>query len=334
MLDAMQNNKITYINPTQIPAAITTNVPLKTKAWFGTGGAARYYTEPTTEQECVHALEFARSHSLPIFVLGHGANILISDAGFNGLVIHPKLQDIKIVNTSISNCDIYLSVGAGMGMPDLINYCLDNNILGLEEFSGIPGTVGGSVYINLHYYEFLLEQFIISARVIDTVTGEIISVDKSWFDFGYNTSKLHNKNYFLVSAVFKLTRGSDLETAYARGRSVEITRHRKSRYPYSNTCGSFFRNFHDNEVSLIINNKKIIYVAYYLDKIGVKGQLRVNNAQVSHQHANMIVNMGNATSADIINLARAMQELVHKEFGIMPQAECQFIGFDTYPLHS
>ena len=80
------------------------------------------------------------------------------------------------------------------------------------------------------------------------------------------------------------------------------------------------------------NNKKIIYVAYYLDKIGVKGHLRVGDAIVSHQHANMIVNQGNATSTDIITLARTMQELVQKEFGIIPQPECRLIGFKKNPL--
>ena len=76
----------------------------------------------------------------------------------------------------------------------------------------------------------------------------------------------------------------------------------------------------------------MIYVAYYLDKIGVKGQLKVGDAIVSYQHANMLVNCGNARSADIINLARAMQEMVKKEFGILPQPECRLVGFKEYPL--
>lgn len=77
----------------------------------------------------------------------------------------------------------------------------------------------------------------------------------------------------------------------------------------------------------------MIYVAYYLDKIGVKGQLKVGDAIVSYQHANMLVNQGNATSADIVNLARTMQELVVKQFGITPQAECELVGFKEYPLY-
>jgi UDP-N-acetylmuramate dehydrogenase len=98
------------------------------------------------------------------------------------------------------------------------------------------------------------------------------------------------------------------------------------------TCGSFFRNFLPHEVPFEIHNKKILFVAYYLDKIGIKGILRSGNALVSHQHANMIVNVGNATSTDIITVAREMQTLVHKTFGIIPQPECQLIGFTEYPL--
>src|SRR5260221_9873456 len=217
-------------------------------------------------------------------------------------------------------------------MPDLIDYCLDNNLIGLEEFSGIPGTVGGSVYINLHYFNFLLANFLVSAEVINKKTGELQTVDAQWFNFGYNDSQLHKKDYFLVNATFKLKQATAEQTAFAQGRKTEIIRHRAHRYPQVRTCGSFFRNFLPHEVTLEIDNKKIIFVAYYLDKIGVKGTLRHGNALVSHQHANMIINAGNATSNDIIALAQEMQSLVQEKFGILPQPECQLIGFKTYPL--
>jgi UDP-N-acetylenolpyruvoylglucosamine reductase len=129
-----------------------------------------------------------------------------------------------------------------------------------------------------------------------------------------------------------LKTASDLEIAYARGRRTEIIRHRESRYPKQGTCGSFFRNFHTDEVTLISNGKKMIYVAYYLDKIGVKGQLRMGDAQVSYQHANMLVNLGNATTQNLIDVARKMQDLVFDQFGVLPQPECELVGFKEYPL--
>lgn len=356
---------------------IQKNIPLHDKNWFRTGGPAKYYAEPTSETEFQDALAFARDNNLEIFVLGEGANILISDEGFDGLVIRPRLnricpsrpsgrteknnllnrKNLSHLNESLiqdqkttdfpedqlsvrpeglegltDSSHAFITVQAGVSMNDLILYCLDNNIIGLEEFSGIPGTVGGSVYINLHYFEFLLAQFLVSARVINKKTGAIETVSNEWFAFGYDFSTLHNHEYYLIDATFKLKRETDLEIAFARGRRAEIIRHRQNRYPKQGTCGSFFRNFLPEEVTLESNGKKMIYVAYYLDKIGVKGQLRIGNAQVSYQHANMLVNLGAATSQDLINVARKMQELVHDQFGVLPQPECELVGFKEYPL--
>ena len=122
---------------------IQTNVPLHDKNWFATGGPAAYFAQPGTDQEFQEALFFAQQNCLAIFVLGKGANILISDQGFEGLVIQPYLNAIEIIDGHL------VKAGAGVSMHDLIEYCLANNLSGLEEFSGIPGTVGGSVYINL-----------------------------------------------------------------------------------------------------------------------------------------------------------------------------------------
>lgn len=310
---------------------IKQNVPLLDKNWFQTGGNAQFFAEPATAQEFAQAIQFMHEHKLPVFILGQGANLLVNDTGFNGIVIRPALN---LISHTEQAGVIQVKAGAGVPMPTLINYCLDNGIIGLEEFSGIPGTVGGSVYINLHYYEFLLQQFLIGATVIEHETGTVMTVDNDWFKFGYNSSTLQQRKHYLVDATFVLKKASDLEIAFARGRQTEIIRHRVKRYPATHTCGSFFRNFLDNEVTITSGDKKMIYVAYYLDKIGVKGQLKKGNAMVSHQHANMIVNLGSATSHDIIELARTMQQLVYRQFGIIPQPECQLLGFDTYPLYT
>ncbi len=336
-------NKTITSQETIHPLIIQENVTLHDKNWFRTGGPARFFAEPTDANSFAQALSFARDNDLKIFALGEGANILISDAGFDGLVIRPtliRLQTSDFAEATPDKLDhtngseALVTAGAGVTMDSLIEYCLNNNILGLEEFSGIPGTVGGSVYINLHYFQFLLAQFLISATVIERKTGIVKTVDNAWFNFGYNQSTLHDEEHYLLDATFKLKPGTDIETAYARGRRTEIIRHRVSRYPSKNTCGSFFRNFHTDEVTIESNGKKMIFVAYYLDKIGVKGTLCVGDAIVSYQHANMLVNRGNATTQDIITLARTMQELVQKEFGIIPQPECRLIGFKEYPLKS
>lgn len=304
---------------------IQQNISLKNKNWFKTGGNSKYYCQPKTDNDFVESIIFANQNKLKIFILGKGANILISDDGFDGLTINPQ-SGITTINKEIVTAE------TGVEIQDLIDYCLDNNIVGLEDFSNIPGTIGGATYINIHYFDKFLSDFLIDAKVINKKTSKIINVDKDWFNFGYDQSTLQKKEYFLLSARFKLKKADNLETAYAKGRRDEIIRYRNRQYPTQNSCGSFFRNFHKNEVSLKINNKKMIFVAYYLDKLGIKGNLKIGNAQVSYKHANMIVTTDNATSDDVIKLAQKIQVLSLKNFNVLPKAECQFIGFKNYPL--
>jgi UDP-N-acetylmuramate dehydrogenase len=306
------------------------NISLADKNWFATGGSARYFAEPKTSDQMQQMIIWAQQNHIPLFILGSGANILISDDGFDGLVIRPQLR--AITHQILADGSVMITAGAGVSLDALIEYCLTYGFIGLEEFSGIPGTVGGAVYINLHYFEFLLSQFLITAEVIDITNGAIQHVDNAWFAFGYNVSTLQDKRYILISATFRVRKADSNAIAYAKGRRAEIIRHRNKRYPQARTCGSFFRNFYEQEVTHQSEGKKVIWVAYYLDKIGVKGMLRIGDAQVSHQHANMIINRGNATSTDIIGVAHRMQELVNNEFGILPQPECQLIGFKKYPL--
>jgi UDP-N-acetylmuramate dehydrogenase len=306
------------------------DISLKNKNWFNTGGAARYYAEPITVDQYQKLFCWAQEYNQPITILGAGANVLIADTGINGLTIKPHTQTIGV--TEHIGSAVHVQAGAGCSMDTLIEWCLTHNIIGLEEFSGIPGTVGGSVYINLHYYQFLLEHFLHTARVIDIKTGTLITVPVEWFQFGYDISRLQDKQHILFDATFKLTSTDTLGTMYARGRRIEIMRHRTARYPSKNTCGSFFRNFLPAEVTLESNGKKMIYVAYDLDKIGAKGTLSVGDAIVSYQHANMLVNKGNATTDDIVKLARTLQTMVTDQFGIIPQPECQLLGFDECPL--
>jgi len=245
---------------------ILENIPLNDKTWFETGGLARYYAEPDTIEDYKLALEFADRKNLETFLLGCGANILISDSGFDGLVIKTSNKECKVLSAN-SEENILVRSGAGISIQDFIDFSLDNNLIGFEEFSGIPGTIGGAVFINIHYFEFLLSQFLVSARVINKKTHEINEVSLDWFDFGYDKSKLHNDEWILYDAVFKLKKVGNIVTAFARGRSAEIIRHRENKYPVDRTCGSFFQNFSSNE----INGNKQIHVAYYLDKMGIKG---------------------------------------------------------------
>ena len=308
---------------------ISENVTLQDKNWFKTGGTADYFCEPENQDDFKEALIFAKKNRLEFFLLGEGANLLFSDRGFKGLVIRPAFLNIETENTAPDYA--LVRAGCGVKMDSLIEFCLANKLTGLEEFSGIPGTIGGSVYINIHYMEFLLSSFLVKAYVLSK-EGEVLTVDNSWFNFGYDQSRLHSKDYFLMDASFKLKKTTEAFVSFARGRKSEIIRHRNHRYPSKNSCGSFFRNFSDEEVCFEIGGSKILSVAYYLEKVGVKGSLKVGDAKVSQKHSNMIENLEAATSADIIAVAREMQKKVFSEFGLLPKAECQFAGFESYPI--
>lgn len=304
---------------------ILKNIPLNDKNWFKTGGKSKYFCQPKNETDFQTALAFAKTNNLAVFVLGKGANILVNDNGFEGLTINLKTKELYTENEMVT-------AEAGVEIQELIDFCLENKLVGLEEFSCIPGTVGGSVFINIHYFDYFLSHFLIKAKVINKITGEINTVDKAWFNFGYDQSKLHEGQHYLLNATFLLKKVDQLKTEYAKGRRDEIIRHRTRRYPISNTCGSFFRNFHKNEIAVEFNGKKLPFIAYYLDKIGIKGELKVGNAIVSSKHANMIEALQGSTSSDIINLAKKMQELVFEKFGIVPQPECVLVGFKENPF--
>lgn len=309
---------------------IEENVSLHDKNWFRTGGPARYFCAAKSAQDIQEALALAEKHQLKVHVLGDGANTLLSDNGFDGLIIQPAMQACTVKPTSQSENTRLIRAEAGARVQDVVTFCLEHQLLGLEELSGIPGTVGGSVYNNLHYFEFSLSDFVDHACIIDCTTGQTSDVSKEWLGFGYDHSSLHAKKHILLSATFRLKKATELETAFAKGRSAEIIRHRLKRYPHARTCGCFFRNFLPDELKK--NNHTLPYVAYYLDLLGVKGTLRHGGASVSSQHANMIVTTESATSADIVAVARTMQERVFEKFGLLPQPECELVGFAEYPL--
>lgn len=299
--------------------------PLKDLNWFRTGGNAEFFSEPRTVEEALSDLAFAKKEGLDLNILGEGANTLVSDSGCKGLTLHPANKELSLKESPEG---LVLEAGCGAAVQDAIDFSLERGALGLEEFAGLPGTIGGAAFINAHFFEFFLADFLLSATVISP-DGSVKEVDKNWFEYGYDVSRLHREKWLVWSAKFLLKAGSDLEAAFAKGRAFEIIRQRSRRYPKERTCGSFFRNFLPEEAQ-----GKVPSVAFYLDKVGVKGTLSKGQAIVSRKHANMLETKEGATSADVINLAREMQKLVYKNFGLVPVPECRFLGFTSFPLYT
>ena len=299
--------------------------PLKDLNWFRTGGNAEFFSEPATLEDALSDLAFAKKEGLDLIVLGEGANTLVCDLGCKGLVMRPANKKLSLLEKPEG---LVLEAGCGASVHDAVDFSLERGALGLEECAGLPGTIGGAAFINAHFFEFFLADFLLSATVISP-DGSVREVDRDWFEYGYDVSRLHRERWLIWSVRFLLKGGSDLDAAFAKGRAYEIIRQRSRRYPKERTCGSFFRNFLPEEAQ-----GKVPSVAYYLDKVGVKGTLSSGLAIVSRKHANMLETKEGATSADVVSLAREMQKLVYKNFGLVPVPECRFLGFPSFPLYT
>lgn len=297
---------------------ILEHITLKPYTNFEIGGPARYFCEPQNAEEVIESLKFAEEKNVPIFTLGLGANILVSDDGFPGLVIRQK-------NDRIFIDDNIINAGSGATIERLISTALENNLVGLEDFSEIPSTVGGALYINLHYFGVFIGPLVKSALVLNKNTLKAEKVDQSWFKFDYDDSKLKaDKDYILLEASFQLEQVNDFQKFEAIGKSKEIIRTRQHRYPSEPSVGSIFQNFSREKQNQ--HNLPTRSVAYLIDVCGLKGT-RVGDALLSPKHANMIVNVGKAKAAEVLKLAEIIKQTVKEKFDIELQFEMELVGF-------
>lgn len=297
---------------------IKEGVLLKEFTSFKIGGSALFFCEPENDEEIIESLSFAKDNNIPSFIMGLGANILISDNGFKGLVIHQK-------NTAISIKDNLVTAESGLIIEEFINATLAENLIGAEDFSGIPSTIGGALYINLHYFDAFISNFVREALILDKNTLKTELVDKNWFNFGYDSTKLKSdKNYMLLKAFFEFNKVDDFKKYESVGKSKEIIRTRKYKYPSEPSVGSIFQNLTtDEQKQLGLPTRS---VAYLIDVCGLKGT-RVGDALLSHRHSNMIINVGDAKAQHVLELAQIIKEKVKERFGAELRFEVQMVGF-------
>ena len=297
---------------------IQEKVILKPYTTFKIGGPARFFCEPMNSDEVIEALNFAKENNISAFVLGLGANILVSDNGFQGLVVRQR-------NETISIKDNFIIAQAGAVVESLINTALAENLIGFEDFSGIPSSVGAALYINLHYFDAFIANLVRSALVLNKETLKVQDVDSSWFNFNYDNSRLKtDEDHVLLEAKFELKKVDDYTKHEAIGKSKEIIRTRKYKYPSEPSVGSIFQNLNSEEQKQY--GLPTRSVAYLIDVCGLKGT-RVGDALLSHRHANMIVNVGDARAEHVLELAQIIKEKVKERFGTDLRFEVQLVGF-------
>jgi UDP-N-acetylmuramate dehydrogenase len=295
-------------------AQLERDVPLGPLTTFRIGGPADLFYAAYTADDLARAILAARETAVPHFILGLGANILVGDKGFRGLVIHNRARHFEFDD------DGGLRAESGAIVADIIPEAVRRGLSGLEHYIGIPSTVGGAVWQNLHFLSpaparertMFIEEIFESCELL-TQDGERETVTKDYMQFGYDTSILHYRNDVALAVTFKLERGD--EGAMQRVLQENLS-WRGGKHPWL--------QFHPSAGSIF---KKIegVGAGRLIDQCGLKGH-RVGDAQISHIHANIIVNLGRATAHDVRELIRVAQTAVRERFNQTIEPEIGFIG--------
>lgn len=290
------------------------NVPLKDFVTFKLGGPAEYFYEADSLDSLIESREFARREKMPFFLLGGGSNLVISDEGLDGLVVHNRTKD----QTYIDHQSRQISISSGFDLEILVDLAKKLAFSGVESFAGIPGSIGGAIFGNAGAYGRCIADVLIDARLL-MADGTIQTVPNSFFKFDYRTSILKNEPHVVLSARFQLEEGNQEEIS---AKIDEIIEQRHSKHPpYEVGCaGSFFKN-----LPPLPGEDRRRAAGAVLEQAGAKG-MTCGGASVFQKHANFIINQGNATAADVKRLASMLKEKVLHEFGIELTEEVLYVG--------
>jgi UDP-N-acetylmuramate dehydrogenase len=297
------------------PARLEHDVPMAPLTTFRIGGPADVFYRARTPDELATAVQAARDLECPHFLLGSGANILVGDGGFRGLVIRSEVGGVQFLD------ETRIQAGSGvLTYPDLINVTVRHGLGGLHHFVGIPSTVGGALWQNLHFLSpaprrertLFIEEVLESAELL-TEEGERTSVDVSYFGFGYDESILHHRSDVVLTATFRLDPTPPEELARISGENLAWRAERHPDLKRLPSAGSIFRKIEG------------IGAGRLIDECGLKGTAH-GGAAIFSRHANIIVNRGDATAADVRALIELAQETVARETGHQIVPEIMFVG--------
>lgn len=343
------------------------NVSLAPLTTFKVGGPARYLIEAKTIAEVDESIDFARSRKLPLFVLGGGSNLVVSDAGWPGLVLKVGLTEVEEASEGEK---IIFSVGAGEEWDRFVALAVSRDCAGVECLSGIPGSVGGTPVQNVGAYGQEVAQTVDSVQVFDLKDGQIHELCNEACGFSYRTSIFNTSEkgrYIVLRVTYSLTKGgeprihyADLKKRFADGTrtpSLADVRHAVREIRASKgmlivaddedcrSAGSFFKNpilsaeqYADLEQRAAAKSLQIpsypaleaqrkVSAAWLVERSGFTRGYRSGRVGLSRKHALAIVNLGDATAADVLALKDAIQQRVADIWGIRLQPEPVFVGF-------
>ena len=283
------------------------NEPMKKHTSFKIGGNADFFVSVKTIEELKQALFYAKQKQIPHTIIGNGTNILVSDSGIRGIVIKIDIQkfDLKEENDYIE-----ISVGSGNKMMALATQLKKQEISGFEQLSGIPGTIGGAIYMNAGAYGKEMKDIVVSTRCMN-MKGEIFELSNEEQKFEYRSSVFNTKEYIILEAKLKLKKGKkeDIEL-----QMNEYLNQRKEKQPLEYpSAGSTFKR------------QEEIITAKLIDECGLKGY-KIGGAMVSERHAGFIVNTGDATAKDVLELIKYVKDEVYKKYGVKIEEEVKIVG--------
>lgn len=298
---------------------VNENEPMSKHTSFKVGGAARYFIKVEDNEELKTAIAQAREKRLPHFILGNGTNLLVSDKGYDGVVI--TLAGVFSAIEDSGNGSF--KVGAATPLGRFARTAMKLGFAGIHKLVGIPGTLGGAIYMNAGAYGQEIGTCCTQVTILDC-DSNIRTVSSTDCAFGYRQSIFQKDKATILSATFQLP------TANAQGKSVadleaelaECMTKRKASQPLSMpNAGSTFKRLEHGSADM----PQQVAPGYYIEQAGLKG-LRIGGAEVSTLHANFIVNAGGATAADIMNLSELVQKKVAEKFGIQLKREIILLG--------
>jgi len=287
-----------------ISTGIIENELMNRHTTFKVGGPCSVFISPEIEQ-IPSVLKLCKEYNVPYLIIGRGSNILVADKGYNGLVI-----EMGESNRQITVNGTAITAGAGATLAAVAMIAYENGLAGFEFASGIPGSIGGGLFMNAGAYGGEMKDVAVSADAIDE-EGNFVAISADEMDLSYRHSRFMNDNLIITSVTINLTEGNKDEI---KALMDDYNGRRKEKQPLNYpSAGSFFKRPEGN------------FAGKLIEDAGLKG-LRVGGAQVSSKHCGFIVNVDNATSDDIIKLMNEVQDEVKAQFGIALEPEVKLIG--------
>ncbi len=290
------------------------NVSLAQYTSFHIGGPASFFAEVSGTEPLSGLIHTAFGLNVPLLILGGGTNLLIDDRGFDGLVIWLTMDGMSIDEERNT-----VTVGASVKTSDFVEKTVASGLSGTSFAAGLPGTLGGALAGNAGCFGRCLGDIVLTATVVQN-NGDIIKVENAdWFEFEYRHSALLASRAVLTEAVFNLSRG-DKELLRTEADANIALRREKHPLPGAYTAGSYFKNLPPDQP-----NRRRTAAGLLLDQVGAR-KLSVGDAAVFERHANIIINRGNASCSDVLQLANAMRNLVYDRFGVNLEPEVRYVS--------